>query len=735
MKDFRYSTENENVNPAIGASPQASPEGVLASVADVYILFDREWRYLYVNEAGLRGMRRTATEILGHTLWELYPDIIGSELERQYRRAMEERVPATCDFHYAPTDTWWANRFFPTPEGLAVLATEITEGKKADQARAEAERKYREIFENATEGIFQSVPDGRYVAANPALARMYGYESPEDLIRSCGDISTQIYVDAARREEFMRLIERDGVVRDFEFEGYRKDRSKFWISVNARAVRNGSGEISYYEGTGEEITERKRAQEALRISEEKYKNIFYFAPIGIYQSLRDGTILTANQTLADMLGYESVEELLTMNLKREVYLNPADRQRLIDAFEHHDAAGDVELQWKRKDGSPIWIQIVAHAFKVDGVTQYFEGFVRDITDEKRAQASSAESEQRYRELFENSRDAIYVHDLNGRYISVNHAAEELSGFSSDEIIGRHYSNFIAPNYLREARESFCRKLDVPIETTYEAQVICKDGSRKAVEVSSRMLSRNGEPIGVQGTVRDITERKRAQRALQTYSQRLIQAQEAERESIARELHDEIGQALTAISMNLEWIRRSGAASPAAAERINESIEVIDDTLGHVRELSLELRPSLLDDLGLAAALSWYAERFSARTGIATEVVGALTENGIQRAVQTGLFRIAQEALTNTARHSRATQARVILQNHDQCVQLTITDNGKGFDPESLLNGSSGLALGLRGMRERAHAIDGSVRIDSSPGSGTQVVIEVPIAMAAKASPN
>jgi PAS domain S-box-containing protein len=733
MSNIDSSNENQ-IDPSIDLDAQSRLEAVLASVADAHIVFDRQWHYLYVNEAAARAIGRRPEEILGHTLWELYPDIIGSELERQYRRAMDERVPVTCDFYYARADTWWANRFSPTPDGLAVFATEITERKQAEQGREQAERKYREIFENASEGIFQSVPDGRYVAVNPALARMYGYESPEDLIRSCNDISRQIYVDAARRAEFKRLIERDGFVRGFEFEGYRKDRSKFWISVNARAVRNGSGEISYYEGTAQDITDRKRAQEALRISEEKYKNIFYFAPVGIYQSLRDGTILTANQTLANMLGYDSVGELLKRNLERDVYFDPADRERLRRKFEHNDLAGESEVQWKRKDGAIIWVHIIAHAFKVDGTTQYFDGFARNITEENQARVALAESEERYRELFENSRDAIYVHDMSGRYTSINRAAEELSGFSRDEIVGKHYSNFIAPSYLREARESFCRKLDLPIETTYEAQIICKDSSRKPVEVSSRMIYRNGEPIAVQGTVRDITELKRAQRVMQTYSRRLIQAQEAERESIARELHDEVGQALTAISMNLEWIRRSGAATPAAESRIEESIEVIDDTLRHVRELSLELRPSLLDDLGLAAALGWYAERFSVRTGIATEVNGDILETaGLHRTVQTALFRIVQEALTNAARHSRATKAIITLDQRNGSLEVGVSDNGIGFDAQSLLTGSTGVALGLRGMQERAHAVNANLDIKSRPGGGTQVMVAVPLKITSQVS--
>src|SRR6185503_8799657 len=167
--------------------------------------------------------------------------IVGTELEHQYRRAMDERVPARFEFHYFTTDTWWDNRFFPDAEGLSVFATDITNRKRAEKERDEAERKYRDIFDNAEEGIFQSTPEGRYVVANPALARIYGYESAAALLADCHDISRQIYAEPARREEFKRLMETAGVVRDFEMKTLRKDGSRVWVSVNARAVHDADG--------------------------------------------------------------------------------------------------------------------------------------------------------------------------------------------------------------------------------------------------------------------------------------------------------------------------------------------------------------------------------------------------------------------------------------------------------------------------------------------------------------
>ena len=212
--------------------------------------------------------------------------------------------------------------------------------------------------------------------------------------------------------------------------------------------------------------------------------------------------------------------------------------------------------------------------------------------QKQADETLSQSEEGYRDLFEHSRDAIYVHDLNGRYLLVNRAAEELSGYTRDEIIGKHYSNFVLPMYLKRVRENFCRKLDVPLETIYETEIVCKDGTRRPVEVSSRMIYRNGEAVGVHGTVRDISERRRVQ---QNQSRRLVNAQEAEREVIARELHDDIGHSLSAISANLESLQSSGAVAESALPRLRESIEAIEQAVQRVRELSLELRPTRPED--------------------------------------------------------------------------------------------------------------------------------------------
>lgn len=472
---------------------------------------------------------------------------------------------------------------------------ELEVAKKAHRA---AERKYRQIFENAGEGIFQSTPKGCYLTANPALARMLGFSSPEELIQSCRDISREIYVDPARRDEFKRLLKAHGFVRGFEHETFRKDGQRVWVSVNARAVRDGAGKIMYYEGTAQDITERKRAEHALR-----------------------------------------------------------------------------------------------------------------------------ESEERYRELFENSKDALYVHDMNGRYTSVNRAAEKLSGYTREELIGKHFSMFLTPEYEAEVHEQFCRKLAVAAETTYEIEMITKDGHHVPVEVSSRLIFIHGTAVAVQGCVLDVSERRRAQAAARTYSKRLIEAQEAERRRVSIELHDQVGQILTAVKMNLHSLKRM-SSSPAIHTSIDDNVMVIDEAVDQVRDLSVDLRPLLLDDFGLVVALRWYlqAKNYGFDTKFVSHTLSEETRFASE--LETACFRIVQEAVTNVARHAHASKVSVALEKAGTELVLSISDDGIGFDLKGLR--SSAGTLGLRGMEERVQSLGGSITIDSTPQAGTEVCARLPI---------
>jgi PAS domain S-box-containing protein len=351
-----------------------------------------------------------------------------------------------------------------------------------------------------------------------------------------------------------------------------------------------------------------------------------------------------------------------------------------------------------------------------------------IAERKRAEAALRESEERYRELFENARDAIYVHDLEGNYVSINRAAERLCGYTRDELIGRNFAELIAREHIDQVRDCLFSKLAQSGETTYEVVVIAKDGRQVPVEVSSRAIYENGVIVSVQGTARDITERKQAQDTLRMFSRQLIEAQEDERRRISRDLHDQIGQALTAVKLNLHSVQRV-CAEPEASHCIKDNIDAVDEALRLVRDLSVDLRPPLLDDLGLATALCWYIDRYAKRSGLAAEVTLELPNNDerFSRELETACFRIAQEALTNVVRHARATHVSLELTRNETLLEMVIKDDGVGFDPAALRKRAPRAAtLGLLGMQERAHAAGGHVQIQSAPSDGTEVRFTVPL---------
>ena len=623
-----------------------------------------------------------------------------------------------------------------------IEAWNITERKRAQEllkqregaleetksARYAAERKYRRIFENAGEGIFQSTPEGGYLIANPALAHMHGFESPSELIRSRKDISRQVYVDPAERDEFKRLLERHGNVHGFEHQTVRKDGSRIWISVNAHAVRDDDGNIIYYEGTAQDITERKLAEEALRESEERYRDLVENSHELICTHDLDGKILSVNRAAQQLFGYGWHEFAGKMNI-RDI-LAPQVRDQFQDYMQQIlNEGGTRGMMLVQTRSGELRLLEYYNSLRTEGVAApIVRGIARDITEARRAERALRESEERYRELFENSKDAFYVHDMNGLYVSVNRAAENLSGYSREEIIGKHFSEFMTPEYARQVQRQLQKKLDSAGETSYEIEMINRKGRHVPVEISSRLIIERGVPVGVQGCVRDISEKKKAQEAARNYSRRVIEAQEAERRRISRELHDQVGQILTAVKMNLHALAHTCSEAETLMS-IDDNLKVIDEAVDQVRDLSVDLRPLLLDDFGLVVALRWYLERQTRNTGVPAKFVsGSLDEDDrFSSELETACFRIVQEGVTNIVRHARASRISIRLERVVSDLILLITDDGAGFDARVLRAGGAGMStLGLRGMEERAQAVGGTITIDSAPALGTEICARLPI---------
>jgi len=352
-----------------------------------------------------------------------------------------------------------------------------------------------------------------------------------------------------------------------------------------------------------------------------------------------------------------------------------------------------------------------------------------------ASAELRKSEERYRDLFENAKDATYVHDLSGRYTSVNRAAEKLTGYTRAEILGKKFVEFVAPDQMEIVSKHLSQKLVDHGETAYECEVVTKDGRRVVVEVESHLIFKDGAAVAVQGTARDITERRAAEEKvkatseqLRALSARLQSAREEERSSIAREIHDELGSALTSLRWDLETIERDfsefGKQSqvPVLRKKITAMLEVTDTTLNIVRRVASELRPSVLDDFGLVVAIRWQARKFGDRTGIVVRCDCPADNVDLNQEQSTAVFRIFQEALTNILRHANATRVDVTMVEEAGAFVLTIRDNGRGIADDEK---SGQRSIGILGMRERAHLVGGEMDISGVAGEGTAITVRLP----------
>jgi two-component system sensor histidine kinase UhpB len=353
-----------------------------------------------------------------------------------------------------------------------------------------------------------------------------------------------------------------------------------------------------------------------------------------------------------------------------------------------------------------------------------------------ASAELRESEERYRELFENAKDATYVHDLGGRYTSVNRAAEKLTGYTRAELLGKHFVQFVPPEQVAKISEHLCRKLADYGETTYESAVLTRDGRRVAVEVSSHLIFESGRAVAVQGAARDISERKAAEEKFKAYSEqlralsaRLQSAREQEGTRIAREIHDELGSALTSLKWDLEEMDKmisagSGHSELAALrEKLHSPMKLADMAISAIRRIASELRPSILDDLGLVPAIEWQAQQFQERTGIICDCDCFLEKVELSEEQATAVFRILQEALTNVLRHAQATRVKIKIKIENGHFALSVSDNGKGITESEK---SEQHSLGILGMRERAHLISGEIDINSVQEQGTVILVQVPL---------
>ncbi len=515
-----------------------------------------------------------------------------------------------------------------------------------------------------------------------------------------------------------RIITLNGQVRIIREVGY--------------AAQDESGNVIRLFGTAQDITERKQAEDEIRRQKEILQQIFDHIPVMINFVDRDGRIKLVNREWERTLGW-SLEEIRQQNLDIfvECYPDPRYRQQVLKFVA--EAEGEwADFKTRVRDGRVIdttWVRVHLS----DGTSI---GIGQDITERKQAEEKARQAERELRLVIDTIPTMAWSLRPDGTVDFLNQRWMDYAGLSLEQYI-EEPTGPIHPEDIPRVIEKWLAAMAAGEPSEDEMRLRRADGEYRWFLVRTAPLrDESGRIIKWYGVSTDIDDRKRAEEQLKVTSEqlralsaRLSSAREEEGARIARELHDELGAALTSLRWDLEWLSKrlpepmNQTDHSVLCEKIQEMMGLVDGILSSVRRISSELRPSILDDLGLLTAIEWQAKQFESRSGIICKIDSLIDDLQLNREQSTAIFRMLQEALTNVLRHAQASKVNIVVEEVDGELVLEVRDNGRGIKEDEIAGSQS---LGLIGMRERAHLLRGTIEITGVAGRGTVLTLRVPI---------
>jgi PAS domain S-box-containing protein len=627
-------------------------------------------------------------------------------------------------------------------ERIRALETENEALRRKLAALQDADERLQEQ-KNLLQTIFDHLPlmvnmgsEGRIEIVNRAWERILGWTAKDLAPTDTESLIAALYPDPRERERVHSFM-REGKAEWLDFSTRTRDGRTIettWTNVHLEDGR--------WLGIGQDITERKRAERALRESEERFRAIYEHGRMGIAVSDLEGRLLLTNPVFERILGYER-DELIGRNFREFTFdedLHQEDvyvREMLEGKRDHYE----IEKRFYRKDRAVIWVVLSAAVVRgSDRKPAFGLAMIQDITERRRSEEELSRAQAYLAEAERLSHIGTWaVNVITQQIVFWSDEHYRIFGFDPEAgipplaaVLDRWHPDDAGT--LAVFHDAVAQKRDYQ----FEFRLIRPDGmTRNIMSIGHPVTNEAGELVEFMGVAMDVTEQRLIERELQSSASQLralatqIQhVREEEDTRIARELHDELGSSLTSLKWDLEDLENSLDATFANSDiaalhnRIARMAKSAETTIRAVKRISSELRPSILDDLGICEALEWQAQEFQARTGIRTSCEIAVESTPLRRDQMTAVFRIAQEAFTNILRHARATRVHMAITESCAGFELRITDNGQGVTDAQI---ASPLSLGILGMRERAHLAGGRIEIGSTGSQGTTVAVHVPIA--------
>jgi PAS domain S-box-containing protein len=488
---------------------------------------------------------------------------------------------------------------------------------------------------------------------------------------------------------------------------------------------------------GVELIERTHAEQLVQEAEDKFRRIIekITMPIAAYEIHEPRRFVFINPKFTDWFGYTikdipDIGQWRRLAYRNDTYFLEKRKEWYEELYkiQHGEKyeSRPIDVTIYCKDGSTKDLEM---SFTIDENLVYIT--FNDVTERNAVTRALQVNEEKFRNISEQLPIPIFVFDEKGETRFLNNAFVETFGYTKEDIptrmvwLSKAYPDIHLQNQVITDYEKVKKYHPEKTRSISQYEVICKDGSKKIIEFFMSIGDKNVYVTGndITGKVKVEEELKESHRQLRELTSYLENIREEERKHISREIHDELGQQLTLLKLDLlQMGKKMNPEEKEMIEKMKQADQLLAETMRSVRKIATQLRPSILDTLGLVSALEWQSREFEKNFGIHCVFESLLTEPNFTTKQSNALFRIYQEALTNIARHAHATQVDAVLSEDENRVVLEIRDNGKGFRMEDMTGKKT---LGLKGMRERALMIDGDVQIESTPGKGTYIHISIP----------
>lgn len=642
-----------------------------------------------------------------------------------------EVAVATADGGVCPVELAIGECAVAGRERFVAVLIDATERKRFEEKL----KSWAHVFEHGGWGVLIAGPDGRTKNLNSAFARMHGYTVQEAL-----QLPAEHFFAEEARGELVRLMEEVRARGRARCESLRRraDGTVFPALIDLSVVRDDEGRVRYEVMNVQDISEIRRASEALRRNEALLRRVLETLPVGVWVADASGTIVLGNSADQRIWGgarYEDVAQYKGWRIGSEKNIEPGE-WGLMRALTRGEAVLDEVINIQAFDGS---LKSILHSsvplLDESGRVQGAIAVNEDITERERAAEALRQSHEFFRSIFQDTSVGVALIAPDGRWLAANRALTRIIGYSEDELLGMAFQDVTHPDDLEKDVSLLEGMLSGRLghHQGMEKRYLRKGGGMVWVLLSvSLVRNENAEPEYFIAQIQDISERKAVEEELLRSREQLRElaahheaVREEERKRIAMEVHDELGQLLTALKIEISLVRMRFAGDPELTGRIAQMRRLVEETISMVRNVANHLRPTALN-LGLAAALEWLTQDFSKRTQVPCTLEIWGDDAGLSDRHITALFRIVQESLTNVARHARAQAVSIRLEHGDGWLSLEVQDDGRGFDTR-LIGGTE--SFGLLGIRERVVMLGGTVRFVSEPGKGTTIVIRIPLAPA------